>query len=193
MSFLQPEIKAKQPRSQATPLSEDVLDVLRKQVLGGAFGEGLGPLQREAGTATRQFIKSRQTMDDFGKLAQPLIDISRRETDRSAADLRESFGIAGSRFGTPLAFGESRLRTDAGQNLDATLAELFQQEQGRLLEAIGMLQSIGQQNIEPIMNMAQLGVLPEEMFAVDSPWMLAIEGIAALAEGAGTAASGFQT
>lgn len=58
MGFLKPRIETQQPKSQATPLAEDILGLLQKQITGGTFGEGIGPLQREAGTALRQFMNS---------------------------------------------------------------------------------------------------------------------------------------
>ena len=75
MGFLQPRIETRQPRSQATPLAEDVLGLLRKQILGGTFGEGAGSLQREAGTAIRQFVNARQTPDLFKELAAPIMEL----------------------------------------------------------------------------------------------------------------------
>ena len=55
-----PRVDQVQPASQATPLAEDFLKILQGQLSSGAFGTGVGPLQREAGTALRQFITALQ-------------------------------------------------------------------------------------------------------------------------------------
>lgn len=188
---LGPEVTSRQPRSQATPLAEDFLNLLRREIAGGTFGEGLPGLGRESGTAIRQFIENRASPENFARLAAPLTDISRRETDRSAADLREGFSIAGSRFGTPMAMGEARLRSDAGQNLDATLSNLFQSEQGNLLSGIGMMNQIGMQGIMPFLQMAMQGIMPEQTMIQENPFMTLLGGLGGLGMGAGTAAQGF--
>lgn len=192
MGFLRPEIRAHQPKSPATPLAEDVLANLRRQLTGGVYGEGVGPLQREAGTAIRQFVEARQTPDQFANLLQPIIDINRREVDRGAAQIRESFGAMGQRLGTPLARAEGDFRAEAGQNLDRLLSQLFMQEQGNLLQALGLMQTMGDMNIQPFLQMASLGILPENTIVTDSPWVTGAQTIAGLMEGVGSLAGGFK-
>lgn len=192
MGFLRPEVQAQQVRSQATPLAEDVLENLRRQLRGGVYGEGVGPLQREAGTAIRQFMAARETPERFESLAQPMIDISRRETDRGAAQLRENLGTAGLRLGTPATQAEGRFRAEAGQNLDSLLAQLFSQEQANLLQSIGMLQSMGVSNIAPFLQMAGLGIIPDQTIVTDSPWVIGAETAAGLMEGLGSLLGGLK-
>ena len=55
-----PRIDKVERTSQATPLAEDFLKFLQGQLSEGAFGIGVGPLQREAGTAIQQFVTSLQ-------------------------------------------------------------------------------------------------------------------------------------
>lgn len=192
MGFLKPNIETRQPRSQASPLAEDFLGLLRKQLLGGTFGEGLTGGQREAGTAIKQFVNARQTPEQFNKLAAPLIDLSNLNLDRSASDLRESFGAAGNRFGSGAAGGEAKLRSEANTNLNAQLSELFNSQQGQLLQGIMGMQQFGLQNLQPFMDFASQGILPEQMFVQDSPFVQSMKLLTQLVDAAGGAAKGFK-
>lgn len=147
-----PDIEKVDRSSQATPLAQDVLRELQGQIDEGGFGRGAGPLQRQAGTAIEQFLNTVQTRatgggggvnfspttvntagqlaDRLGQLTGALERGSERRTNRQAADLREAFGIAGSRFGTPLALGEARLRSDAASALDEIIANAQFQQTG---------------------------------------------------------------
>lgn len=177
-------------RTAATPLAEDVLQTLRNQITGGTFGEGFGPLQREAGTAIRQFVNASSTLPSrFENLANPLIQLSRRETERGAANLREGFGIAGSRFGTTAARGEGLFRGEAQGRLDATLAglmnQMFEQEQNRMLQGISEMFKQGQANLAPFIALTELGVLSPDTVVHPSRFREIVEPIAGLAQGIG--------
>lgn len=145
-----------------TPLSEDILGILRKQIGGGEFGAGLGPLQRQAGTAAQQLVSSLQDPVNLQPLFQPFIESSRRETELGAANLRESFGIAGGRFGSPLAQGEATFRAEQRGGLEELLAGITMQQQEQLMQAITALQTMGQQNIAPFFQFAAAG-MPQQM------------------------------
>ncbi len=189
-----PKITKVQGESQATPLAEDFLKLLEGQLAEGSFGTGVGPLQREAGTAIRQFITSLQGQgggpsEGLSRLIEGVEAGSKRRTEEGALNQREAFGITGSRFGTSLALGEGRLRAEAGEGLDRTIGGLL--EQGRQFDTTALFQAIqqlfgqGEANIAPFRQFAGLGILPEEIIA--SPGFLdqllsgAISGAAAFA------------
>lgn len=197
--------------SQATPLAEDVIQQLRGQLSEGAFGLGVGPLQREAGTSLRQYLTSleqREPVDtaslagmDLTQLIGDLENISARNVNRQAADLQEAFGGQGTRFGSTLARGESALRGDAALDLSAMIGNILREENARVqaarqfdvganlglgqqrLGAIGQLFGQGQAALAPFLALAQMGILPEEIIAQPNPW--AQLGGAALTAGAG--------
>lgn len=177
--------KKQEVRSQATPLSEDILSLLRGQISKGELGAGVGPLQREAGTAARQFVSSGGGRFDLSPLLGQLEEIQRRRVSESTGDLRESFGIAGTRFGTPLATGEGRLRRELETEFGAQTGELLRTEFGaqqqRLLQGIELLQNLGQENLEPFLMLAQLGINPEVF--TENPFVTALAGLAGGAQG----------
>jgi hypothetical protein len=147
-------------RNNASGLSDDVIAYLQGQIAEGSFGTGVSPLQREAGTAIRQVVNS-------GGLSPEILDAVNRTTNRQAGDLREGFGIAGSRFGTPLAIGEGILRSDAATNVANIGSE-------RLLAAIQMMQQFGGENLAPFIQLASLGILPPQL--VEKPGILSTLG-----------------
>lgn len=205
MGFLSPDVQQQDNFNIATPLASSVLDRLRKQVTSGEFGMGLGPLQREAGTALRQFMDAGNRFA-FGTGAEPGTGTSSREAlasslegvqdrrvNEQAADLREGFGEAGTRFGSTLATGEGRFRRDTETDFMATLASIF--EQGRQfdvgagleaeklklgefenammreLQGIFGLQEMGNQNILPLLQLAMTGILPPDNIVTESPFV----------------------
>lgn len=243
------DISTVQPRSQATPLAQDVLGILRGQLLpegfvmpgpttetrrvglpggrGGAAlaragldpfphiieqtfevppdlsgiplsferaGRGLGPLQRRAGTELEQFISSGGGRFDLSKLASDLEAIHQRRTEEGVADLREGFGIAGTRAGTSQAVGEARFRGQAEQDFAATIGELFrrsfEERQNRLLAAINLLQNMGAQNLAPFFQLASLGILPEQTIVQQNPFATGLQALAGGATGAGNLLQG---
>jgi len=177
-----PKVQKETRSSQATPLAEDFLKILQGQIAEGSFGQGAGPLQRNAGTAIQQFVQSLQERTKGGTggpdTTSPLIDavtrLSQTNTNRSAADLREGAGIAGNRFGTAGALGEARLRSDAGMNLDQTVGSILQSQSqfdtntglklnDQLSQAIAQLFGQGEANTGVFERMSALGILPEEL------------------------------
>ncbi len=170
-----PDITRVEGKNQATDFGTNFIKFLQGQMDEGAFGTGVGPLQREAGTAARQFVNSQQSSVAGGpsqslqRLLGGIEAGSLRRTEESAGNLREAFGITGNRFGSALALGEGRLRAEAGEGLDRTLGQLG--EQGRqfdinaLLEGIAQLFSQGQANTSTFERFASLGILPDEIIA----------------------------
>ena len=169
-----PRIDKVERTSQASQFSEEFLKILQGQ-LSGAFGTGVGPQQREAGTAIRQFVKSLQGQvaggpsESLQRLLTGVEAGSLRRTEEGAGNIREQFGITGSRFGTPLAMGEARFRAERGEGLDRTLGQLGEQGRqfdiGQLLAGIQQLFGQGQANIDLFARFAELGILPEEIIA----------------------------
>ena len=170
-----PRIEKVEQTSQATPLAEDFLKILQGQIDEGSFGTGVGPLQRDAGSAIRQFVTSLQGSVEGGpseSLQRLLSGVDAgglRRTEEGAGNLREQFGITGSRFGTPLALGEARFRAESGEGLDRTLGALGEQGRqfdiGALLEGIQQLFGQGQANTDLFARFAALGILSEEIIA----------------------------
>jgi hypothetical protein len=156
---------------------------------GPEFGLGLTPLQREAGTAARQFVSSGGGAFDVSPLLAQLEEIQRRRVGETVADIREGFGIAGSRFGTPVAVGQaqaaSQLETQFGAQIGELLRQEFANQQQRMLQGIALLQNIGTANIEPFLRFAGMGILPEQITYEQSPFVTALGALGGAATGAG--------
>lgn len=185
-----PNIRSVDQRNRATPLANDYLKILQGQLDQGAFGTGVGPLQKQAGKGAQQYLIARQnapqtnTAAQVGDYTNQLIDaVSRRSnvnTNRQAQDLREGFGIAGGRYGTSLARGEGLLRSESGMNLDSIIANILtaqgDRQQGarqfdvganqagnnQLLQAIMALQGMGNENLNPFNAFASQGIINPE-------------------------------
>ena len=165
-----PDIEQVDVESQATPLSQDILAQLQGALAQGGLGTGVGELQRGAGTAIQQFVTALQGVggrsEGLDRLITGLEAGSERRTNTQAANQREAFGIAGSRFGTPLASGEALLRSEAATGLDQTIGGLL--EQGRQFDTNALLAGIqqmfgqGQANVAQFTGILPLGVQPQE-------------------------------
>jgi len=176
-----PNIQREEATSQATPLAEDFLKILQGQLSSGAFGTGVGPLQRESGTALRQFIQSLQ--GGAGGQSEGLTALIKGlegRTERSAADLREQGGIIGTRFGSSLAQGEGLLRAEADANIGALQEQGRQFDIGALLQGIQQLFAQGQGNLQPFQQFSALGILPEEIIVSPSTGTQIISGVTGL-------------
>lgn len=150
---LRSEAETRQPRSQATPLAEDVLGILRKQVTGGTFGTGFGPLQQQAGTAIQQFVNSgaggrfesgtlpqvrdiNLTPVDIASQVGTLEGIQQRSSQRALADVRETVGAqGGGRFGTGVTRAVGDTARDLELGFTAQLDQLLRDQQGLQLGA----------------------------------------------------------
>lgn len=216
-----------QRQNVATPLSRDVLGILRSQITGtsgagggptlfggdvgefarggggqvgpqggGGFGTGVGPLQREAGTAMRQFVQGLQDRvaggaDFQGREFNALRDIQAQNREEAVADVAERFGRAGNVAGTATGFAQAQTLRDLIPRQEAQLAQIRRAEEQQLMNAIGQLQQIGQQNIEPFLALASQGILAPEVTQREHPLVTGLGAVAGLAQGAGKAASGF--
>lgn len=140
---LSPNIENVPRTSAATPLTETLVQLMNRE-LGRTGGQAFGGL-REAGTGIRQFLASGggnielPTRDqllrpdismpesvDLSGLVGTLENVQNRRVGEQAADLRESFGAAGDRFGTALATGEGRFRRDAEADFEASIGQLLE-------------------------------------------------------------------
>lgn len=196
-----PKVKRVRQRSQATPLAEDLLARIQGQLDQGTFGQGFGGLDSEAGTAIRQFMArggaNLPAIRDvsgpgvnFGEMIDALETVQNRNVNRNAADLREQFGAAGTRYGTTAQQGEGRFRAEAAQdwnvqlgqlamaldnmrradetlgvNRDVAAANFALQGGNQELQSIMQMFSMGQANLAPLFQLAAMGILPDEIIA----------------------------
>jgi len=189
--WLKPNIDTKQPKSQATPLSQDVLNLLRQAIAGGNMGAPMSATGKAAETNLSSFISDRQTPEMFNELMGPLREAFGLQTEKDVAKTREGMSMMGNRFGTPMAREEGRVRSEANINLNDQITKLFMGEQANLLKGIGMQGDMATSNLQPFYDFAGLGILPENQFVTDNPWMTIIrELIKAGGTVAGAAAAG---
>jgi len=177
--------KRQEVGSQATPLAQDILEMLRGQLAEGSFGVGVGPLQQQAGTAASQFVSS-GGLEQLSPLIKELEKIQNRRVGEATGNLKESFGIAGSRFGTPLATGQAKLVTDLESEFSAGIGQLLLGQRQQQLQGIGLLQGIGQQNIAPFLGLASQGINPDVF--TQNPFLTALSALSGAAEGVAGAA-----
>ena len=175
--------KTVQPRSQATPLSEDVIRELQGRI-SSSLGQSFGNIG-EAGTNIRQLLSSGGGIRDVaspGNYITNLEAIFQRNLDRSVADLREGTSITGNRFGTGGQLAESRLRSDALTDFGGKLSELelglnqvgIQRDTGVAQLMAGLSQTLaglGQTEMAPFLALASQGIIPEEVIASPNPWL----------------------
>lgn len=173
MGFLQPDIETRQPKSQATGLSEELIQLLTGMVTsetGGGFAE--------AQKGFSDFASARSSPEQFLELMGPLREMFDRETERQVSQTREGFSATGNRQSLGLAREEGRQRTERGTNLDALISDLFLKEQGNLLKAFELMRA-------PFTGIGSQGIFEEDSFVIDSPFTTFTRGIGDLAQGAG--------
>jgi hypothetical protein len=140
---------------------------------GPNFGGGIGSAGQSATSGIQSFVDFAQQGIRSGGVdpgTQALIDAlmanSAVSTNRQAADQREVFGAAGSRFGTQVANSEALLRGEAERNVGQTIAGVLAQRQGQneanLLQSLALLQQQGIQNIQPFLAALGIGIAPAE-------------------------------
>jgi len=230
--LFKPQVDSRQPKSQATPLANEMLAFLMQQMGGGPpespqdkrsrvlgatqgaqgglgtkihafgqalggggssfaggtpgseFGTGLSGPTRAAGGNIADFIKNASSMEAFNEMLGPLRKSFERETQKGEASIKESLGATGNRFSTAVSGQTGQHRQERGNALDQIIAQMFQQNQGNLLGAIGQQQAFGQQNLQPFWDFAGLGILPEQTIVSDSAasqWLKAAGGAASSA------------
>jgi len=176
-----------QPESQATPLAGDVLGFLQSQIGPEGFGP-LTALQRQAQNFLGDFLALGP--EQLSPLLGQLEGIQNRRTGEQVGDLREAFSIGGQRFGTTTAIGEAKLRRDLEDVFGAQLSQLLLAQQGQQIGAAGTAGQLSAQNIAPFIQLAGLGILPEQISFEQNPFVTALGGLAGLAGGAGSLLTG---
>lgn len=172
-----------QRENVATPLSGDLIDILRGQLQGGQMGLGLGPLQQEAGTAARQFVNSGGGAAN--RAVSDLMDVQRLQRQQGLRDLGEQFGIAGSSLGTPQSVGQARFLSEAIPREQSMLSQLFLQGQQNQLSGIDILNQIAQSNLAPFLSLAGRGIIDPDVVATESPFTQVSSALGGAAQGAG--------
>lgn len=163
-----PNVKSVEQRSQATPLAEDVLKMLQGELSSG-LGTGVGPLQKQSGSAIQKFVETRGQpgmTPETQAVINALVQTSNTATNRGAADIRESMGAAGNRYSSATGNTEALFRAEAGAARDQAVAntalQATQFDVQSLLNAIGMMNNMGAQNLAPFMQAMGQGVIPDE-------------------------------
>lgn len=169
MGMLRPRVKTQQPVSIGTPLAKDFISALQESLRAGGLGTPVGPVAAKTSAALDEFIRQRSDPSNFLATVEPLKELFDRETERGIAALRESMGMMGQRFGTPLAKEEANLRLERNNQLNSMINELFRQEQANLLSALGLQKSLADSGIEPYLQVALGSNFPSIFSVVDSP------------------------
>lgn len=167
--MLKPVVSSRQQKSQATPLGEDILSLLKKQLTSSdTFGGGVTGAQQGAMKSMDKFIGARETPEQFMKLMGPLKEMFQLNTDKSAAQTRESFGATGNRMSRSAMKAEGATRNEGNLSLQAMLSQLFMGDQANLLGAIGQKQQMANQNIAPALDFGAMGIMPDQTMINDS-------------------------
>lgn len=145
MGALRPSVSQQPVGSQATPFAQDFLSMLQRELTGG------GPI---GGNLVRD-------VPDPSNFITGLSEVHGREMKRGAADISESFGAQGARFGSTIGRAQTDFQREGAQDFGNTLAqlELMLQELGQQRD-LGILGMFGQ--------MAGLGVHPDQTLIEDS-------------------------
>lgn len=182
-----PQAKTIQPESQATPLSEDVLDLLRRQLAQGS--QVATPLQRQAGTNISQFINEGGGEFNLSPLFSALSETFGQQNEQALAQLNENFSIGGGRFGTGNQTAQGRFLAESVPRQQAVLGNIgldaFNQQMARLLQAIGTQSNIGAQGFAPFLQLAGQGIIPEQTFLQQNPIVSGLGALSGAATGAG--------
>ena len=182
-----PNIDHVEKTSQATPFAEDILAFLQGQLSQGAFGTGVGPLQRGAGQSIDRLVAQLEGGEGVNNLLDAITSRNKTNLGESIASQKEGFGQEGSRFSSESAKGESDLRAKNQESLDVTTAQATLANNQQLMAAIGQMFGMGTQSMAPFMDMARLGIVPEEIIASPSIGsQLLSGGISAIANFAGS-------
>jgi hypothetical protein len=179
---MKPNVRTKEVKSQATPLANDVLGFLQRQIQGGTFGGGFGALQQQAGTGIQQFVNSGGGSFDRSPQIEALKKLHGFDLNKGMADLSEMFGQAGGRFGSGLAGATgdyvSKSNAEFENNIGSLLGSDFANQQNRLLSGLGLMGQMGESSMAPFWQMAMTGINPENVI-VDPSKMQQISGLAA--------------
>ncbi|MCP4902607.1 MAG: hypothetical protein GY906_37055 [bacterium] len=187
-----PKPQTIQPESQATPLSGDVLDLLRRELAQGS--QVATPLQRQAGTNISQFINEGGGEFNLSPLFSALTETFGQQNQQALAQLNESFSIGGGRFGTGNQTAQGRFLAEAVPRQEAVLGNIglqsFNDQMSRLLQAIGLQSNIGAQGFAPFLQLAGQGIIPEQTFLQQNPIVSGLGALSGAAQGVGSVLGG---
>lgn len=154
--------------------------MLRQQLGGGSFGSGIAAPQQQAMQSVNQFISARETPEQFMALMGPLREMFQLNSDKAAAQTREGQSIAGTRLSRSTASAEGATRNEGMLGLESLMSQLFLQDQGNLLNAIGQKQGMAQQNVDPFLQFGSAGIMPDQTMINDSTGMQLFKGLGEL-------------
>lgn len=169
-----PNIKSVERTSQATPFANDFLKYLQGQ-MSTAFATPTGTAGSTPGQSAQQYTNFQQKLggintagsfaDETPALLNALTARSNATTDRNAAALREGNSALGNRFGSSAARGEGLLRAESGLNLDQLLASVMIDRANALQQARQFDVGANIEAVNPLFNLAGLGIIPNEVIA----------------------------
>lgn len=184
---MEPSIETRQPESQATPLSEDVVQLLENRI--SQFGAGMTGT-RQAGTAIRQFVESGPGA--LPEEQQRAIEQTQSQARERALDqIGEEFSVMGGTQGSPAGFTAAETMSRlAPRQTQQRFAEQ-RRRAAQQLSAAGQLAQISQAMQQPFLNVAQQGIMPEQTIVGESPFSQISGTVGGLLQGAGRFAQAF--
>lgn len=162
-----PSIQREERSSQATPFAEDFLKQLQGILSQSGGAQTDGPRQQNLGGSPAAALGGVNTAAGVRDQTPGLIDaITRRsniQTDRNAAQVRESFGAAGNRLSASRGRVETRGRNEAGFDLAQIIAGILSNQAGRETQAEQFDVGANQQFMQMLAMIAGQGIIPEEL------------------------------
>lgn len=148
------KVESIQRENVATPLGDDLVKFLQGQLSAGGLGF---PFLQELGTSARQLVSSGGFLPGERESIVREADLSRK---RSFQDIREGFGIAGSRLGSGVTNVQARGAEEFGTRLAGELGRV-----GKAGQALGFqgLQGAGSGLNAILQAIASQGILPPEL------------------------------
>lgn len=181
------EAKSVEQRNVATPFAEDIL-----RFFSGVANQQLSQatdLQRQLGTAISQYISSGGMPFDVTPQAKALEEVFAIDRRRGLADIAEQFGVAGSRFGTPIAVGSGRFLEGIMPRQEAVLGDLYLRAHegaaNRLLQSFGVGNQTAAAQMAPYLGLGSSGILAPVTAFSENPLISVGKTLAGLATGAG--------
>lgn len=183
-----PNITKVDQASQATPFAQDFLGALQgylSSLKTGAPGplqqQGVGASGQQYDNGLAQLFGGVNTAAGVKNYTPQLIDattnVSNRQTDRNAAQIRESFGASGNRLGTSRARVEGQYRNEAGDTLAQTIASILMAQNQAETQARQFDVGANQAAFGTYANIAGAGILPQEIIATPSIGSQIVNGL----------------
>lgn len=171
-----PKIQRVENRSQATDYAENFLDVLNGQVNQAAGAQTVGPQQAGGvGNGEGQRANAIDRLGGVNTLAgvedhsdQLISAVTAKNAagfDRQAAEIRESQGILGNRFGSSTSRGIGLAGAENQLNLDQLIASILTDQGARKTQAAQYDANANLGRAGLMANVASTGILPDEIIA----------------------------